>query len=184
MPHAERVAFMFAGVGDARNLFATLIDIAKREQKGKIEPIRYHFNLVDIQPAAIARVLLVLMLLRRLATAANASSRDKIGMALFYVYSTVVMPPTEYLSIAIEDAIRTVEGDPQDCPAGLYIVESTKFAVARTLKAWAWEDGSAAKSPFRRLYTTPKVRNISLRQLQDLPGFGKHDISLSDAIHH
>lgn len=61
-----RVALMFGGIGYARNLFATLTDIVEQEAALSVpRDTSYHFTLVDLKPACIARILVIFTLLEK-----------------------------------------------------------------------------------------------------------------------
>lgn len=91
----QRLSFLFGGIGDARNLFQSIIDIAAHEGKYKTKKSRkeYYFTIVDIKSAAIARNLVVLMLLdTSLADGAPHEKSRKILLCIFYTYISSIMP--------------------------------------------------------------------------------------------
>ncbi|SMY21890.1 unnamed protein product [Zymoseptoria tritici ST99CH_1A5] len=48
----DTISLLFGGIGDARNLFQTLVEIARHEaQKKDIERKKYHFTIVDLKAA-------------------------------------------------------------------------------------------------------------------------------------
>ena len=57
------IAYLFGGIGDARHVFKTLLDIKHREEYFKAPVRKYHLTIVDINPHALARDLIVFVLL-------------------------------------------------------------------------------------------------------------------------
>jgi len=91
----HRISFLFGGIGDARNLFQSIIEIAAHEGKYKKKKSlkEYYFTIVDIKSAAIARNLVVLMLLDALlAHGAPPEKSRKILLCIFYTYLSSIMP--------------------------------------------------------------------------------------------
>lgn len=55
----DKISLLFGGIGDARNLFQTLIAIGDDARTGKLpKELFFHLTVVDIKPAVIARDLL------------------------------------------------------------------------------------------------------------------------------
>jgi hypothetical protein len=93
----EKLSFLFGGIGDACNLFQTILGVATRERESKNEePYKnYHFTTVDIHSAAIARNLVMLLLLDELSELAHDIERaesSEILLCVFYTYVSLIMP--------------------------------------------------------------------------------------------
>jgi hypothetical protein len=112
----KSVAFLFGGCGDgesfqsssrflltypllARHAFATFIhhvEIWKQMvNTHNIEDEKLpklHMTLLDIHPAALTRVMLVLTLIRKAAAYPHVNQRVETYAAAFYVWSTILMP--------------------------------------------------------------------------------------------
>lgn len=79
-----------------RHVFTTLqhlADIQKR-RTGKFVP-KIHFTLIDIHPAAVARIIVVLALLEEILRAKKEGDTDKVVLlhtTINYVYNTSLMP--------------------------------------------------------------------------------------------
>jgi hypothetical protein len=78
-------------------MFQTIIEIAahERSSKKKEDQKDYHFTIVDIKSPAVARDLVVLMLLDELSELAHDAAKakaSKVLMCLFYTYLSAIMP--------------------------------------------------------------------------------------------
>ena len=92
-PDVEKISFFLGGVGDARNLLQTFCVITENERKGKIPKRQYHFTVNDIQKAALARDLVIWMMLNDLSNLDIASGEAmQLLNTLFFVYSSTMMP--------------------------------------------------------------------------------------------
>jgi hypothetical protein len=93
----QRLSFLFGGIGDARNLFQTIIEVAahERDSKRKETYKDYHFTIVDIKSVTIARNLVILMLLDELSKLVHDTARaksSKILLCIFYTHLSLIMP--------------------------------------------------------------------------------------------
>lgn len=94
-----KISFLFGGIGDARNLFQTVIKIAEQDRKTKEQERKhYHFTIVDLKAPAIARNLVLLMLLDGLAQLADAAEMrsSKLLLCVFYTQLSTIMPQSVY----------------------------------------------------------------------------------------
>jgi hypothetical protein len=78
-------------------MFQTIIEIAAHERSSKKKETHkdYHFTIVDIKSPAIARDLVVLMLLDELSELAHDAAKakaSKVLMCLVYTYLSAIMP--------------------------------------------------------------------------------------------
>ncbi|KAJ7730474.1 hypothetical protein DFH07DRAFT_848700 [Mycena maculata] len=97
--HQRALNFLFGGVGDARQVFSTFIDICCLPS---VLCVAMHFALLDIQPAALARDLVMLYLLWK--TPLSKENYDLSVLSAktaFYLFSCAAMPPDSHaLSVA------------------------------------------------------------------------------------
>ncbi|QIX00680.1 hypothetical protein AMS68_006197 [Peltaster fructicola] len=92
----ENIAFLFAEVGDARHVFATLIHIADPAIT-KPDGLRWHFTLADVNPVQVARLLVLLSLLEELSNDNEAHVRSSKTLAvIFHAYITPLIPQDLY----------------------------------------------------------------------------------------
>ena len=105
----DPLAVFFGGIGDARNLYATMLGIDRLEKGMTGNKTRtYHATINDINASALARDLVMFYLLDDLAAAVDPSEDDRIESlaTIFYLYVGAVMP--EYIFNRIQDTIETV----------------------------------------------------------------------------
>ncbi|KAJ7607618.1 hypothetical protein DFH06DRAFT_1111847 [Mycena polygramma] len=89
------LAFLFGGVGDARHVFGTLIDLhetSRRMNQNRRSALRVHITLLDIKEHALARDLVVMVLLSKIMTCAETTAKLELQATVFYVYTAMVMP--------------------------------------------------------------------------------------------
>lgn len=104
------LAVFFGGIGDARNLFATMLGIDRLEKGMSGEKTRtYHATINDIKTSVLARDLLMFHLLDDLAAAVGPSSgeiRTELLATIFFLYVGALMP--KYIFDRIQDTIGRV----------------------------------------------------------------------------
>ncbi|KKY18425.1 putative dna primase large subunit [Phaeomoniella chlamydospora] len=105
------ISLLFGGIGDARNLFATLTEIAWTEAETPSNR-SYHITINDIKPAAIARDLVVFFLLNELLPLGKDPKKALVVMnTLHFVYSAPIMPQlaSKHLQKTIHMVIQAIE---------------------------------------------------------------------------
>jgi len=134
--------FFFGGFGDARHIFASLIDLNQEVQKLSIEKqdsVQVTFVVNDIKPHALAKLLIILVALRKL----SKFEYDQIGkelkatraaMLLVYVYVGNVMP--NYIYHELIDIIKSIVESELDSWNFFSINESSWTAAKKVLKQW------------------------------------------------
>jgi hypothetical protein len=65
-PKDEPISYLFCGIGDARHLMRTIIDIAAHEKKLKNPSKKYHFLINNVKKCVMAQDLVIFMLLDEL----------------------------------------------------------------------------------------------------------------------
>lgn len=97
-----RSAFFMGGIGDGRHLYTTLMTLSGYEvQQGeKASEKKYHFTINDLKPHAIARDLLVLMILEEIAQAFPKScalgKSEELFSTVYYIFIAPCMPAYAY----------------------------------------------------------------------------------------
>jgi uncharacterized membrane protein YwzB len=134
--------FFFGGFGDARHIFASFIDLNHEVQKLSIEKqdsVKVTFVVNDIKPHALAKLLIILVALRKL----NEFEYDQIGkeikatraaMLLVYVYVGNIMP--NYIYDELMDIIKSIIESKLVSWNFLSINDSSWIAVKKVLKQW------------------------------------------------
>lgn len=154
------VAVLACGIGDARNLFTTLLvtGSAHKALAGKRDtPYKgLHFTLVDLKPAIFARILLVFRLLLD-ADTGSQTDKDETLAAVCYIYVAQVMPKwaSDKLQAAISALLVELE-DGSRAPMDLfYIHPEARTRITHVLRQW--------QQPPQPWYTAGALRFATLR---------------------
>ncbi|KAK5131715.1 hypothetical protein LTR08_000603 [Meristemomyces frigidus] len=145
----KKISFLFGGIGDARNLHRTM--------DGKC----FHFTVVDHKPAAIARDILVLLMLDEISKNASVHALEDNQMiaiiCLYYTYLAPIMPDWVYhmLQTYIAKAMSALES-PAEFPTFLDVPQLYRAGVSSILREW--------QSEVQEEYPTKRVRLEAIRQ--------------------
>ncbi|KAJ7173293.1 hypothetical protein C8R46DRAFT_945999 [Mycena filopes] len=147
----SELSFLFGGVGDARNVYATLVG-AHRAYKAlpqdKRSAMRVHLTLLDIHPSALARDLVVLTLLNDCMTAGVSSTTvAEIKATLMYTYAGAVMPPYAHArqQKTIKSLMEQLAADPPRLPAWLQVNADAIPALQASLSYWVTNTTKTAR---------------------------------------
>jgi hypothetical protein len=146
----QDLSWLFAGIGDARNFFSTLILLRPNVMRGGTHVAnRFHFTLLDLKPAAIAKILIMLNLLDQF------QDTDARACAI-YVFGSLIMPPFAYnwLQKTIDDLIHKCKKEAQFSD-WIYFSKTQIPGILRHLLAW--------KSHLHGKYETRDFREGGLR---------------------
>ncbi|KAK7757410.1 hypothetical protein SLS62_000422 [Diatrype stigma] len=156
----QTLAFMFCGIGDARNLFQTILKFSlvefskpKREKKKQL-----HFTVLDLNPAIIARDLIFFSLLDEI-TEPNKQARP-IVTTLSFLYSTHIIPPSAWneLQKTIRKLINALEQGEQPI-SWVHLPPTNNAAVCRVLHSWQQEPAE--------WYSTESIRREVTREIAE-----------------
>ena len=134
------ISIFFGGIGDARNLYATMIEIARLEEKDdKPSRRKYHATVNDIKDVALARNLVIFYLLDDLSRTSHLSPDQLTEQlaALFFVFSAAVMPP--YVADRVQDTIKRAASalrSGTDLLPWVHIPACDKEAIVQCLESW------------------------------------------------
>jgi tetratricopeptide (TPR) repeat protein len=101
LPEEEVLSILFGGVGDARHVFVTLLDLYHQQQTN-VPKKKFHLTLNDIKETTLARDILLLLILHRLGQfeAYGCVATDPVAgqwaTLLHYLYSGYAMPPQAF----------------------------------------------------------------------------------------
>ena len=159
----NNLSFFFAGIGDARHLYTTMIEIMDKETAfGGGRDVHYHFTLNDIKAPVFARSLIIFLLLNELAQMTDYSSEaaGKTLATIFFTFIGTIMPPYvfSHLQGVISRAIRFLQ-DESRALSWLQIRETDRHAMIKTLLSW--------QDDVVRSYSTALF--ISLVQINTMP---------------
>ncbi|KAI9149886.1 hypothetical protein HJFPF1_09632 [Paramyrothecium foliicola] len=136
----DDVSLLFCGSGDARNVFATIFDVAFSEMRLRTKFCNFiHITIVDHKPAVMARTLLILGMIHRyitLRTSGIPEHEDALKV-LSYVYTCQVIP-----AFALEKLHEQIELLITELEMGFFafsciqVAKQCAPAIIRVLKQW------------------------------------------------
>jgi hypothetical protein len=158
-PSKKDIAGLFCGVGDARNLLVTLAFIGSVEAS-KPSSKRFHFTILDLKPAVLARDLLMFQLLLDSITESETKSSETM-VALSYMFGAQIMPQWTFdrMQQAISKVLVHLEKAERDVMGFFYIPTTARLQISRHLSAWK-------KAP-EHWYTAATLRQLTLKQSND-----------------
>ena len=141
--HNTSLSFFFGGIGDARNLYATLLKVDQLERdKNKHRKRRYHFTINDIKAAVLARDLLVFHLLDELMKLDDRlqQQRTELLTTIFFLFVGVVVPPdvADRIQATIQRVIQWLRSE-TSALGWIHIYERDKPALLQSLQEWKGE---------------------------------------------
>jgi hypothetical protein len=137
----KEMALMFAGIGDARHLHYTLMQIQASYDKGRGTDKTFHFTLVDCKPAVIARDMVIMLLIHDLSeilkTRGKESKRTALVACLYFTYLEPILPGHlgRILTSRIQRAVDMLEGR-QGLPSYLDVPVLYRPPVIAILNEW------------------------------------------------
>jgi hypothetical protein len=127
----QDLSWLFAGTGDARNFFMTLLTLsAKLLTNDHLIDSQFHFTLIDLKPAAIAKILIMLQLL-------DQSRNVEATACAIYVFGSLIMPSFAYdkLQEIIADLIDKCKKEAQFSD-WIYLSKTQIPRILTHLLAW------------------------------------------------
>jgi predicted transposase YbfD/YdcC len=162
---SKKVSFFFGGVGDARNAFQTLSVIAELEKARKIPHRQYHITLNDIHKAALARDLVICLLLEDLSKVdENSDDGLMILNTIFFIFISTMMPAYafDHLNQTIDRALGSLKAGRQPLK-WLYLHKKDLPDYLAALGYW--RDTAPKVLTNRRIMT-----KVAVAMMQKLPG--------------
>ncbi|MCJ1351691.1 MAG: hypothetical protein MMC33_001675 [Icmadophila ericetorum] len=134
----ENPSVFFTGIGDGRNLYATLMTTVEYERTLGCKRA-YHFTINDIKPTILSRNSIVLLLLDDLSKLPNKASdqSDVLLASIFYVFAGIVMPA--WCSMVLQKAIDLIFdalSSDENLPGGITILVRDKNDYRKILNSW------------------------------------------------
>lgn len=178
-------SMLFCGIGDARNLFATLAYISLTAMsKPSLSSKKFYFTLLDINPAVFARDLLNFRMLADCVKETDAKRRVTL-VTISYVFALQIMPPWVYerLQAAIQDLLSELQDQKADVLGRFGIDGPTRKPISHHLRNWRKvPEGWYSTASFlastreqnlnRRMQTSLKFGSSDDAELQRPPGCG------------
>ncbi|KAK8851162.1 hypothetical protein PGQ11_013641 [Apiospora arundinis] len=134
-------SFLFAGVGDARNLFATLITIGSMATSNPaLSSNKFHFTLLDIKPSVFARDLLIFRLLLDTKHKSKIKASETLAV-ISYLFTASTMPAWAYsrAQTAITDLLRELGTHDATIMTKFYVSNADREAISVHLRNWQKE---------------------------------------------
>ncbi|KAH8594225.1 hypothetical protein B0O99DRAFT_181427 [Bisporella sp. PMI_857] len=164
-------SFLFAGIGDGRNLFATLgyINLMAVSESSLLSK-KFHFTLLDIKPAVFARDLLMFRLLLDAAEESSTKSSETL-VTLSYLFTAQVMPAWAYsrLQLGINDLLNELQRQDSDIMGRFYVDTRNRALIGHHLQNWQ-------KNPQRWCNTSAFItltrEQVLARRMQTMHDFG------------
>ncbi|KAK6829509.1 hypothetical protein PG987_010093 [Apiospora arundinis] len=134
-------SFLFAGVGDARNLFATLITIGSMATSNPaLSSKKFHFTLLDIKPSVFARDLLIFRLLLDTKHESKVKASETLAV-ISYLFTASTMPAWAYsrAQTAISGLLRELGTHDATIMTKFYVSNADREAISVHLRNWQKE---------------------------------------------
>ncbi|KDR74060.1 hypothetical protein GALMADRAFT_269552 [Galerina marginata CBS 339.88] len=180
--HQKSWSFLFGGSGDARHVFATVIHLADMANEfgldERLDLLTVHMTLMDIHPATLARVIVILAILHQILQTRLSNDKIKrveLHATLFYLYTSMLMP--EYCrQIVIDTAKKLAEEIPKgtySLSKCLHVNERSMDAILEVLRYWSTPLPKSTKlflqrnSDFRSLIPGPYAFTSEMNNLLD-----------------
>ncbi|KAA1474604.1 hypothetical protein DENSPDRAFT_824616 [Dentipellis sp. KUC8613] len=136
----SELAFLFGGVGDARHVFGSLTGLHQAYQgldDEKCDNLKVHLTLLDIQPAALTRDLIMFMLVDELVSNdVDKETEAEIQACLLYVFFGTVMP--SYCFARLQKVIghlrKGLSNDPPLLPSYIHVNAASIPAILKSLE--------------------------------------------------
>jgi hypothetical protein len=131
----DYVSLLFAGIGDARNLYATFIGIADHELSTNSKK-NYRFLANDLMPEPLARNLVLWLLMDRIDVEHDSDERDQLLNAIFFIFSAPIMPSDAYhiLGDGIDRAIQALETN--KLPSWIMVPPQERQILLEVITGW------------------------------------------------
>lgn len=139
----DKISLLFAGVGDGRNLFQTLMEIGMDAKNGKLPSKKsFHLTAVDIKPAVIARDLLFFLMLDHLSAREGIDAMIATGELhlFYYTFISPIMPAVMY-GLLQQHIRRVLDGlaNREQLPCFVDVPDLNRRQIIRVLRQWQEE---------------------------------------------
>ncbi|KAI9688328.1 MAG: hypothetical protein M1820_010256 [Bogoriella megaspora] len=141
----QPLSVLLGGVGDARHLYFTIMEISMHVCATTGLFPKVHFTTVDIRPEMMARNLIMLIALDKLAHPETDAARRGALTTLVFFYLCPLMPPYVYQAMQahIDAAINHLEC--KSCLPDWIVIEPNQYQpIKDVLKVWSCSEVSPA----------------------------------------
>eukprot|EP01113_Clastostelium_recurvatum_P030106 TRINITY_DN3648_c0_g3_i2.p1 TRINITY_DN3648_c0_g3~~TRINITY_DN3648_c0_g3_i2.p1 ORF type:complete len:1023 (+),score=197.58 TRINITY_DN3648_c0_g3_i2:481-3549(+) len=172
----DDISLLFAGIGDARHLFATIIDLAqqmKQTPSPSSSSWKVHCTMIDLVPAIFARDLLLFHIIDKLGVALDHHAQGSLEVVmivsvLLYLYLGELIPCYIYDRLLVyiaelEECLRL--GGAGSLPPHMSMRESDLPAILDVLAYW-----KVAKYSKKSLFKAIKQGELHSEQMRKSTG--------------
>lgn len=93
----DMIFYFFAGIGDARYFYATIIDLHESGKRITAPPRKYHFIANDLNICSLTRDLIIWTLIDELSALDHDSDQGLMVLTtIFFIYRPIIMPGYVY----------------------------------------------------------------------------------------
>ncbi|SJL02420.1 uncharacterized protein ARMOST_05747 [Armillaria ostoyae] len=143
LPH---LAFLWAGCGDGRHIFGSIIGLHQAYLKltpDKRKAIKVHFTLLDIHPTVIARNLCLLLMIdqlmeMRMRKNINKVEQTEIKATIFYIWMGFILPAychDRFLNV-VKSLLADLQMSSYRPPSWLHVTTDSIPGIIASLKYW------------------------------------------------
>ena len=142
------LAFLYCGIGDARNMYATMLAAATTTQKEVLEQLSatkarvrsLHLTALDLKAPALAKILIMFDLVDQYNLARHDETQGtekSIAQAMAYIYIGNFYPPVvhDMIQTSLARLIGLLERGERALP-WVFIPEQSRASIIRYLKQW------------------------------------------------
>ncbi|KAL8866624.1 MAG: hypothetical protein Q9174_006190 [Haloplaca sp. 1 TL-2023] len=159
----DPTSLFFGGIGDARNLYATLIDITRFEETHKGPSKRkFHMTVNDHKASMLARDLVMFYLLDELSNLIPDGGPQEVECltVIFYLFAGAIVPP--FVAQKIQDTVKRAydalcSGD--DVLEWVQVDNRSMGAICKSLDSW--------QDNLKSTFTTSSIVAISTKQVNE-----------------
>ncbi|KJZ70538.1 hypothetical protein HIM_10082 [Hirsutella minnesotensis 3608] len=161
------ISFFFAGSGDGRNVFSGITSMAYKEAEMRRPCFKnLHFTVLDLKPAALARMLIFFNMMVRVDSEISEEVPNAADyfLAMAYIFSCQIIPPfvEAKLQSNIRELIKRLEGEDAALQF-IYVREHDREPLIRILRQWQQPWGGISKVADVRRFIQQKNWENGLR---------------------
>ncbi|KAK8115740.1 hypothetical protein PG984_012242 [Apiospora sp. TS-2023a] len=127
----EPASVLFCGIGDARNMFQTILEFPVDQSR------KLHFMCLDHKPAVVARNVIFFHLFNEAAIEKDEEKSHIIYCTLAFLFTVSILPPFvwEKMQTTIRELLKVLEDDKQPIPWA-HIAKEDIQPLCRVLRQW------------------------------------------------
>ncbi|THH27274.1 hypothetical protein EUX98_g6912 [Antrodiella citrinella] len=138
----SKLSFLYAGVGDGRHVYTTIVDLHasyKKLSKERKDAMFLHITMLDLHPAMLARDMVILMLASQLGDdGIEEEDRLEIQAAAVYLWNGVALPSycAERVRNVMQDLRDRMTDSPPRLPKWLIVAPESHAGILQHIMSW------------------------------------------------